>query len=86
LPKRHFGSHEPLRDFSKSTATKWSGAAREKIFLKKVLSFSERRGAIRMINLQVETSELLIRCQSEPVEDLQFNLKSHSDNPTRRTM
>jgi hypothetical protein len=42
LPKRRFGSHEPLRDFSKSTATKWSGAAREKIFLKKVLSFSEK--------------------------------------------
>jgi hypothetical protein len=58
----------------------------EKYFQKKVFLFSERRGAIRMINLQVETSELLIRCQSEPVEDLQFNLKSHSDNPPRRTM
>jgi hypothetical protein len=41
LPKRRFGSHEPLRDFSESTATKWLVAAREKIFLKKVLSFSE---------------------------------------------
>jgi hypothetical protein len=46
---KYIGSHslprfigEPLRDFSKSTATKWSGAAREKIFLKKVLSFSEK--------------------------------------------